>query len=189
MSESTTPTLTGELVQDEPKYTPRKNMYHYVENRQEVCEKILDLLSRGMSLSEICKLDGVPERKYVHAWMEKDNEFAKAFERAKMIGCDALMESADKVLKKLKRKIFKSKRPGEEGMLRIDPGLVQLGKVEIDHIRKKAAQINPAKYGEKIDIKTTLSVEGGGITALLAATRSAGMKTIEGDVVNSSISE
>ena len=189
MSKSTTPILTGELVQEEPKYTPRKNMYHYVENRQEVCEKILDLLSRGMSLSEICKLDGMPDRKYVYAWMDKDSEFAKAFEREKMIGCDALMESADDVLEKLKGNIFESKRQGEEGMLRIDPGLVQLGKVTIEHIRKKAAQINPAKYGEKIDIKTKLSVEGGGITALLEATRSAGMKAIEGEVMNPSVPE
>ena len=58
----------------------------------DVAHKICELLSEGVPLREICRMDGMPYWRTVYLWMAQDDDLAAHIARAREAGYDALAE-------------------------------------------------------------------------------------------------
>lgn len=138
-----------ETHKPKPMKPPRKSRFS--ERMPEVKKSIIDRISAGEPLRAICREDGYPSAQVVYDWIEKDEEFALRFARARDIGADAIAEEC--------LRIADSPLTGEETEVDADGKVVKvkradmLGhrKLQIETRLKLLAKWNPKKYGERID--------------------------------------
>ena len=57
-----------------------------------VSHKICELLSEGIPLREICRMEGMPAWRNIYFWMARDEELSAHIARAREVGYDALAE-------------------------------------------------------------------------------------------------
>lgn len=106
-----------------------------------VIEKILQLLREGQSLRRICKENpDVPARENIFDYLDKDEDFATRYARAKEIGSHALVEDSIDIADAAK-----------------DRTAVEKARVQIQARQWAASKLHPKKYGDK----QTVEMEGG----------------------------
>lgn len=96
-------------------------------------EELLDRLSRGQSLMQICKDPRMPGRSSVYDWLERDEEFAGRFRAARARGVHALAEECLEIADK----------PAADAVEVADK------RVRIDTRLRLAGKWSPKDYGEK----------------------------------------
>ena len=57
-----------------------------------VAEKICELLSEGVSLREICRMEGMPAWRNIYFWMARDEDLSAHIARAREMGYDNIAE-------------------------------------------------------------------------------------------------
>ena len=111
---------------------------------EELAEEICDLLSEGMSLVEVCNLEGMPNRRTVLRWMEKYPEFATSIARVREgPQSDWLVDDIARVERRV-----------ETGELPPDAA-----RVLIHSKQWRAAKLAPKKYGDKTLVETNATVK------------------------------
>jgi hypothetical protein len=103
-----------------------------------VAAMIIDGLSAGTPLAEICRGEGMPHRNTVQDWKTNNPEFSVRFARARAAGFDAIAQRA--------RMTARGKKEEEGGD---STGDVQRDKLIIDTDLKLLAKWDPKRYGEK----------------------------------------
>lgn len=98
-------------------------------------ELICDRISDGESLKKITDEEGMPDRKSVHTWLIKDEEFLHKYEAARDLQADVYADEMDDIAHDAK----------------LD---VQRARLIIDTRKWTAAKLKPKKYGDKLDIKS-----------------------------------
>ena len=58
----------------------------------EIAHKICEMLSDGIPLRQICRMDGMPPWRTVYSWMARDEDLSAHIARAREIGYDAIAE-------------------------------------------------------------------------------------------------
>lgn len=96
-------------------------------------------LSRGFSLSEICRREGMPDITVVYDEMRRDPSFASRYARAKE-------ESADTYAAKMLDIAF--------GKLD-DANAVNAARLQIDTLKWIAAKLKPKSYGDRVAAELT----------------------------------
>jgi hypothetical protein len=100
-----------------------------------ICERI----ASGESLKAICESQGMPSRETVYVWLASDSEFSDKYARAREdqadYYADEIIDIADKDS---------------------DPNKAR---VRIDARKWKASKLQPKKYGDKIDLNHTGTLE------------------------------
>jgi hypothetical protein len=126
-----------------PRKTGRPSKY-----TPEIATKIVEQLSEGIPLREICRQEGMPAWRTIYDWMYQDDVagaasvgLSAAIARAREIGQDAIAEE-------IYREMMLEPEREERG--RIDPGYVQLIKARADIKLKLLAKWNPKKYGDRV---------------------------------------
>jgi hypothetical protein len=61
---------------------------------EEIADKICDLVSNGVNLRSVCRIQGMPAWRTVYDWVVARPEFAARLARARELGYDALAEEA-----------------------------------------------------------------------------------------------
>lgn len=97
-------------------------------------DKICKLIIDGMSLREIVKKDGMPNRSTVHDWLSKNTLFADQYARA----CQLRQEHKFEIIEYIADK--------EED--------VQRARLKIDVVKWQLSKEAPKKYGDKVDLTT-----------------------------------
>lgn len=110
----------------------------------EVSATICELLSQGVPLRQICRMEGMPPWRNVYFWMERDEELAAHIARAREIGQEAMAEKAYEEMYDEPERIL------SEGGGKIDPGYVQLVKARAEITLKLLAKWNPKRYGDRV---------------------------------------
>jgi len=110
----------------------------------EVAATICELLSQGVPLRQICRMEGMPAWRNVYFWMERDEELAAHIARAREIGQEAMAEKAYLEMYDEPERIL------SEGGGKIDPGYVQLVKARAEITLKLLAKWNPKRYGDRV---------------------------------------
>ena len=110
----------------------------------EVAATICELLSQGVPLRQICRMEGMPAWRNVYFWMERDEELAAHIARAREIGQEAMAEKAYEEMYDEPERIL------SEGGGKIDPGYVQLVKARAEITLKLLAKWNPKRYGDRV---------------------------------------
>lgn len=111
-----------------------------------VRDEIVARISEGETLCEICRTPGFPKPATVYEWTEKLPDFARAFERARVIGHHALSESVVQIMRA-------PPAYGPDG--KIDQGDVQHRKLQCEYTLKLLAKWSPKLYGDRQQVELT----------------------------------
>ena len=150
-----------------------------------------EMLSEGVPLREICRMEGFPAWRTVYDWMYRDDALGEkgvglsaAIARARDIGYDALAEEcliiADNV-KIGKRTTFSSgAEEKEDSMTVVEEDMLGHRKLQIETRLKLLAKWNPKKYGDKVQVggdpDNPLQVQNEAIDILAAAVKNLELK-------------
>ena len=100
----------------------------------ELAERICALLADQLSLRQICKKPGFPDRTTVNRWLADNVEFATKYARAREQQADAIFDDLEEIEKKT--------------MLgKIDPAVAR---VVLGSKQWRASKLAPKRYGEKL---------------------------------------
>ena len=92
-----------------------------------------------------CALPGHPDRSTVHRWVEKDEDFARRFARARDLGWDVIAEETAALAEQ--RPDMITDAAGNE---RVDAGYVQWQRLRVDTRLRLLAKWSPKKYGDRV---------------------------------------
>jgi hypothetical protein len=108
---------------------------------QKAVDRICELLSDGIPLAQICRMDGMPARRTVCDWKNARPEVAEAFRHAREDGEDAIAWRMRDIAR------------GKTG----SSGDVQRDKLIIYTDFQLLSKWNPSKYGDKVET----TIQGG----------------------------
>ena len=110
-----------------------------VYDREVLVEVICEDLAKGVPLEDICRRDGMPSARSVHAWKRAQPEIAAPIAYAREAGADAIAQRA--------RQTLRGKGPEEGGE---STGDVQRDKEIANFDLKLLAKWFPATYGDRV---------------------------------------
>jgi hypothetical protein len=130
----------------------------------EVIQRILDGLSKGTTLSAICREPGMPDPSNVWKWAQNDAELSKDIAHARNLGFDAIADECMEIANTPIEGIESCVGPDGERITRKD--MLGHRKLQIETRLKLLAKWDPKRYGEKVDVNAshsgTLTVTIGG---------------------------
>ncbi len=120
-----------------------------------IAEEIVERLSNGEPLRQICRDQHIPSWRTVYDWMDADKAFAARIARARELGEDAIAQEAlmiaDTPLLGERSKV------GKDGIEVWSEDMLGHRKLQIETRLKLLAKWNPKRWGEKV----TTTHEGG----------------------------
>lgn len=121
----------------------------------EIGDEIVERISNGEPLRQICRDEHMPSWMSVYRWMDKDADFSLRIARARELGEDAIAQEAlliaDTPVEGVRLKETAT------GIERVTEDMLGHRKLQIETRLKLLAKWNPKKWGEKV----TQTVEGG----------------------------
>lgn len=125
------------------------------ENMQEKKDAICARLAEGEPLAQICRDEGMPQRRTVYDWLEEDPVFSAQFARARDRGFDAIAEEALEIANTPVEGI-ETEDDGEKIKTRRGDMLGHR-KLQVETRLKLLAKWSPKKYGEHRIIDMTVN--------------------------------
>lgn len=124
----------------------------------ELGDEICAQLAEGKSLRNICKAESMPCVGTVFSWMRKHPEFMKQYARAKEESADFLAEELLEIADDGTNDWVASNDPENAGY-RANGEHINRSRLRVDTRKWIASKLKPKKYGDKIDIAHSGSVE------------------------------
>ena len=126
----------------------RKSSYDPV-----VATKICELLSEGVPLREICRMEGMPPWRNMYFWMARDEDLAAHIARARESGYDAIAEECLDIADNSRNDWMDREIRNARGQIEVtrvaDTEHIQRSKLRIETRLKLLAKWRPEKYGDK----------------------------------------
>lgn len=119
----------------------------------EVEGRLVDGISDGVPLQQLCREEGMPAWRTVYDWMEEDPDFRARIARARDSGADAIAAQSLEI-------VDGEPERGPDG--KVDPGWVAHQKLRAEHRLKLLAKWSPKKYGDRVENVHT-GADGGAI--------------------------
>ncbi len=132
---------------------PRGRPSPYADRRSEIMGSVCEQIAKGVTMADICRQAGMPDRQTIYEWSVADAEFALRIARARDDGADVIAEQSLAI-------VDAPPERGPDG--KIDAGSVAHAKLRAEHRLKLLAKWNPKKYGDKIQAEHT-GANGGAI--------------------------
>ena len=117
----------------------------------DLAESICERLSSGESLTSICSAEGMPKRTTVVGWQDQHDGFSTLYARARVAYADAIFDEAIEIADDSSGDWTTRTKNGEEVRV-VDHENIQRARLRVETRMKAAAKINPAKYGDKLDV-------------------------------------
>lgn len=119
----------------------------------DLADEIVRDLSEGVTLSDICRRDHMPNRSTVYAWMREDDAFSQRFARAREIGFDRIAEQALEIVDDDSRDWEPiTNEAGQVVGIKVDGEHVQRSKLRAEMRLKLLAKWDPKRYGDRVDL-------------------------------------
>ena len=116
--------------------------------KRELAEEIIQRLSEGEPLRQICRDNHMPEWRTIYDWMYRDPELSAAIARAREIGYDKM---AEEVLQIADTPMMGQVQTiDEKGSTIRTEDMLGHRKLQIETRLKLLAKWNPKKYGERV---------------------------------------
>ncbi|WP_373413700.1 terminase small subunit protein [Ensifer aridi] len=117
-------------------------------------EQILEKLSIGKSLREICSAEGMPSESLVRKWVMKDEDFGAQYARAREAGMEALADEILQIADSQEGDILKT----EDGREIVNHDAIQRARLRVDTRKWLMSKIAPKKYGDRLDLNHSGSI-------------------------------
>ena len=118
-----------------------------------VAQQICELLSEGIPLREICRMEGMPAWRNIYFWMARDEDLSAHIARAREMGYDNIAEEcldiADNSTNDWMDREIRNARGQIEVTRVADTEHIQRSKLRIETRLKLLAKWKPEKYGDK----------------------------------------
>lgn len=118
---------------------------HVKYNRDALMPVILDRLSNGESMANICREDGMPPPSTIHFWIAKEPLFAEAYSRARAVMADVLFDQCLAIADDASKDIVENTLTGE---ITVNHAAIARAKLKIDTRFRIAGKIS-SKYADK----------------------------------------
>ena len=126
----------------------------------ETAQKICEMLSEGIPLREICRMDGFPAWRTIYDWMYKDDALgdegvglSASIARAREVGYDSLAEECLSIADDANNDwMQRTDKDGRSTGWVLNGEHVQRSKLRIETRLKLLAKFNPKKYGERVQL-------------------------------------
>lgn len=118
-------------------------------------ELILDKLSIGKSLREICSVEGMPSESLVRKWVILDEAFGAQYTRAREAGMESLADEILDIADSQEGDVLKT----EDGREITNHDAIQRAKLRVDTRKWIMSKIAPKKYGDRLDLNHTGSID------------------------------
>lgn len=122
-----------------------------------VARAIIEKLSRGVPMAEICRAPNMPAVRTVSEWQAKRDDFAASIARARLDGFDRIAADCLRIADTQAQGEVRKKGPN--GLEVTSADMLGHRKLQIETRLKLLAKWDPKRYGEKIDIEHTGSVD------------------------------
>ena len=129
-----------------------------VDYSAKIVKKICDMIETGESVSKICRMKGMPEKKSVYRWLAKYPEFMEEYMAAKICGVEALVDQMMDIANDSSMD-FKE----VNGKKTFDGDHVQRSRLRIDTIKWVSTKLVPRLYGDRTQVDVSGEV---GVKAL-----------------------
>lgn len=113
----------------------------------EVCARI----QNGDYLKDICADPDLPSRATVALWRRTVPSFALMYSQSEEILADLLFDQAQQVADDSARDVLTIPGPGGVVVRKTDWEVINRSRLRVDTLLKRAAKLNPRKYGDKPD--------------------------------------
>jgi len=123
----------------------------------DLADEICDRLSKGEPLASICRDEKMPEVRTVSDWKTAHPEFSADFTRAREDGFDALAAEALEIANTPVEGIIE--KTTDKGVEVTREDMLGHRRLQIETRLKLLAKWSPKKYGEKLDIEHTGSMD------------------------------
>lgn len=125
-----------------------------------VCAEIVERLSQGEPLRQICRDEHMPGWVTVYNWINDDPAFAERIARARELGFDAIAEEALEIANTTVE--GETRKITEDGVEVTVADMLGHRKLQIETRLKLLAKWSPKKYGERTQHEHSgkLSLEG-----------------------------
>jgi hypothetical protein len=135
-----------------PKKRGRKSTFS-----QATARAIVEKLSRGIPMAEICRARTMPAVRTVSEWQATNAEFAASIARARMDGYDAIAAECLRISNTPLVGIEETLKPTGREVKKGD--MLGHRKLQIETRLKLLAKWDPKRYGDKLDIEHSGSVD------------------------------
>ncbi|WP_325052321.1 terminase small subunit-like protein [Sinorhizobium meliloti] len=120
----------------------------------ETREKLLEKLSIGKSLREICSAEGMPSESLVRKWVMKDEDFGAQYARAREAGMEALADEILQIADSQEGDVITT----EDGREIVNHDAIQRARLRVDTRKWLMSKIAPKKYGDRLDLNHSGSI-------------------------------
>lgn len=126
-----------------------------------VCAEIVERLSQGEPLRQICRDEHMPGWRVVYDWIRDDEKFAAHIAHARELGFDAIAEDTMEIADNGTNDWMDKHGQDSPGYV-LNGDHVQRSKLRIETRLKLLAKWSPKKYGDRTAIEHTgkVSLEG-----------------------------
>jgi predicted secreted protein len=114
---------------------------------KEIADQMCELLSEGVPLREICRMEGMPYWRAVYRWMEADENLSAHIARAREIGYDAIAEEC--LLIADTPKFGQKQVMSDDGATTTVEDMLGHRKLQIETRLKLLAKWSPSKFGDR----------------------------------------
>lgn len=133
------------------------------EYTKEIADEICERLAEGESLRRICMSDHMPSRKTVFHWLLNDTHpgFRDQYTRAREMQAESFADEMNDISDDGSNDYMET-IDGETGAIlgyKLNGEHIQRSRLRIDTRKWIASKLKPKKYGDKIEVENTGSVE------------------------------
>ena len=126
---------------------------------QAMAEIVCAQLADGLSLREISRQDGMPDKATVMRWMNAHSDFRDQYVRAKEIGIEALAEDILDIADDATNDWMERKdAEGENAGWQFNGEAARRSQIRIDSRKWLLSKLAPKKYGDKVTQEHTGAV-------------------------------
>lgn len=111
----------------------------------EIEARLVEALTNGVPMAEVCREEGMPHPSTVRDWMNEDAAFSLAIARAREDGFDAIALDALKIADRSNEDFVEN----EDGSVTVDRELVARSKLRVETRLKLLAKWDPKRYGDR----------------------------------------
>jgi hypothetical protein len=121
---------------------------------QDTRESILEQLSDGKSLREICSAPGMPSDRLVRKWAALDADFGPQYVRAREAGMDAMADEIIAIADDTAGDI----KVTSDGKEVVNQEAINRSRLRVDARKWIMSKIAPKTYGDKLDLNHSGSI-------------------------------
>ena len=123
---------------------------------EELAEQICELVSNGVNLREVCRMEIMPSWRTVYNWVVERPYFASRLARARELGYDSLAEEALEIANTPhlgQKKVYSSGAGDDEDSMTVtEEDMLGHRKLQIETRLKLLAVWDPKRYGNKVQL-------------------------------------